>query len=55
MSVDKRKPADAANLDEECGIWDWVRAAGISAAELREWLTLAQDETWNESPSAVPS
>ena len=29
---------DSAALDEECALWDWVRTAGISAAELREWL-----------------
>ena len=29
---------DSATLDEECAFWDWVRTAGISAAELREWL-----------------
>jgi len=29
---------DSAALDEECAFRDWVRTAGISAAELREWL-----------------
>ncbi len=29
---------DPGALDEECALWDWVRTAGITADELREWL-----------------
>ena len=29
---------NATALDDECALWDWVRTAGISAAELRQWL-----------------
>ena len=38
--------ADGLNsiLEQECEAWDWVRAAGVSAQELRailrEWLSL---------------
>lgn len=28
----------AAALQQECEIWDWVRAAGVSAQELRSTL-----------------
>ena len=28
----------AAALQQECEIWDWVRAAGVSAQELRATL-----------------
>ena len=31
-------------LDQECELWDWVRAAGVSAQDLRallrEWLSV---------------
>jgi hypothetical protein len=26
------------NIDEECASWDWARAAGVSAQELRKAL-----------------
>jgi hypothetical protein len=41
--------ADPAGLDEQCALWDWARAAGVSAAELREWLASTKGEAWNES------
>jgi hypothetical protein len=45
--------ADPAGLDEECALWDWARAAGVSAVELREWLASTKGEPWNESESAL--
>ena len=29
----------APNLDQECETWDWVRAAGVSAQDLRKALS----------------
>jgi hypothetical protein len=29
------QPVDSANLDSELETWDWARAAGVSADELR--------------------
>ena len=38
--------APAGELDKECEAWDWVRAAGVSAQDLRmavvETLSLAE-------------
>ena len=29
---------NAADLEQECEAWDWVRAAGVSAQDLRKAL-----------------
>jgi hypothetical protein len=44
--------ADRAGLDEECALWDWARTAGVSVAELRQWLA-GKGKAWNESRSAL--
>ena len=32
------KPASATDLEHELETWDWARAAGVSAEELRQAL-----------------
>jgi hypothetical protein len=43
-----------ACLDAECALWDWARTAGVSSAELREWLAAVIDESWDDLKSALP-
>jgi hypothetical protein len=33
-----RSDGGARDLERECEIWDWVRAAGVSAEDLRKVL-----------------
>jgi hypothetical protein len=41
MILDDIEQAGTAGLDDECAQWDWVRTAGVSAAELRALLQQA--------------
>jgi len=38
-SEQARAERPAPNLDQECEAWDWVRAAGVSAQDLRKALS----------------
>ena len=38
IGVDRYRWGRPVIRADECALWDWVRTAGVSATELREWL-----------------
>ncbi|HJY77648.1 MAG TPA: hypothetical protein VKE95_13505 [Burkholderiales bacterium] len=53
MSPYREAALDRDRLEEECARWDWARTAGVSASELRAWLTTFNRESWNELQPAL--
>lgn len=41
------------DIDEECATWDWARAAGVSAQELRKALLGSPGGASGTSPAAA--